>query len=474
MTYVHQERYSKAQISLQRGIALNPGYYDKEDGLLVHSNLLFLMSHDSELPAEALFAEHCRVGDCFEAGLRETRPQHSNDPNPDRRLRVGFVSGDFHNHTIACLIEPVMRLLGRYAGVELHAYYSNTVEDDVTHRLRASVHHWQPVAGLSDEELARKIMDDAIDILIDLSGHTMLNRLRTFARKPAPIQISWCGYPGTTGLQAMDYYLADRKWLPPGQFDRQFTEKLLYLPATVPFQPHAAAPPVNPLPALTNGHLTFGSFNRLGKINASTIQLWSQLLNAVPNATLLIGGMALDARQPALLAQFAAHGIARERLSFHPRCAIETYLGLHHRIDLCLDTHPYSGGTTTNHALWMGVPTLTLAGHTPAARQGAALMGHLGLDQCIAADAADFLAKGIYWSEHLPELAELRAGLRERCARSPVQQPEVIVAALERTLRHVWRRWCQHLPPESFDSTAAPQEPPVAIAANNRRSSNPL
>jgi protein O-GlcNAc transferase len=294
-------------------------------------------------------------------------------------------------------------------------------------------------------------MDDGIDILIDLSGHTGLNRLRTFARKPAPIQISWIGYPGTTGLRCMDYYFADRHWLPPGRFDEQFTEKLVYLPADAPFRPHASSPAVNPLPALATGSLTFGSFNRMSKISAAAVRLWSALLRALPETNMILAGMPADGEQVHLIEQFAANGIARERLTFHARRGMDEYLELHHRTDICLDTCPYTGGTTTYHALWMGVPTLTVAGPTPAARQGAAIMGQVGLDGFTAADDADFVEKGVYWANHLAELAGVRARLREQCRQSPVLRPHVIVDAFERALRRMWQRWCAGLPPESFE-----------------------
>jgi predicted O-linked N-acetylglucosamine transferase (SPINDLY family) len=178
--------------------------------------------------------------------------------------------------------------------------------------------------------------------------------------------------------------------------------------------------------------------------------MWCALLRAVPTSTMLIGAIEMDAQQTSLTDQFVAAGIARERLTFHPRCSVEAYLGLHHQVDVCLDSYPYTGGTTTIQALWMGVPTLTVAGPTPAARQGAAILGQLGLDEFIAADTADFVAKGRYWAGHLAELAAVRAGLRDRWRQSPGRQPELIAAALERVLRHMWARWCLGLGPESF------------------------
>jgi predicted O-linked N-acetylglucosamine transferase (SPINDLY family) len=313
------------------------------------------------------------------------------------------------------------------------------------------VKHWNAVANVTDALLAQKIMDDGIDILIDLSGHTGLNRLRTFARKPAPIQASWLGYPGTTGLTAMDYYLADPLFLPPGDFDRHFTEKLLYLHAFAPFQPHPAAPPVNDLPALRTGFLRFGSFNRLGKITDASIRLWSQLLLALPSATMLLAGVAPDERHNSLLSRIMANGVTSDRLSFHPRCGMDEYLALHHQVDLCLDTTPYTGGTTTCHALWMGVPTLTLAGATPASRQSAANQEMIGLVGFCARNPVEFVERGVYWSTHLAELADVRAQLRTRWEQAPAHQTDLTAEVLKCALRQMWRRWCAGLPAQSFE-----------------------
>jgi predicted O-linked N-acetylglucosamine transferase (SPINDLY family) len=365
------------------------------------------------------------------------------------------VSGDFKNHAVAGFIEPVLERLSQVRDLELHAYYSDTVEDGITARLRTHFTGWNFVSDLSDADLAALIGKHQIDILIDLSGPTGLNRLSAFARKPAPIQVSWIGYPGTTGLRAMDYYLGDRYWLPPGQFDRHFVEKLIYLPAAAIFQPEPTAPQVNALPALATGHLTFGSFNRLGKINAATIGLWSQLLRALPASRLMLAGIPHGQETP-LIDRFAAQGVARGRLVVHARGPMETYLALHHGVDICLDTIPYNGGTTTQHALWMGVPTLTVAGTTPAGRQGAGILARVGLDEFIAADTADFVAKGVRWAAELGALAELRGDLRERCRQSPSHQPDVLVRALDTALRRMWTRWCADLPAESFAVDAAP------------------
>jgi predicted O-linked N-acetylglucosamine transferase (SPINDLY family) len=454
-TYQLQGRYAEAEASFRMAISLPSD--DLQDGADMRcSGLLFMLSHNPDIDADALFAEHCRIGEKFGAGAPASWPRHLNTPDPDRGLRIGFVSGDLCDHPIANFIEPIFANLRDCPSLELHAYSSNPTEDGVSNRLRGYLKDWHAVSNLSATRLAKKIITDRIDVLIDLSGHTSFNRLRTFARKPAPIQASWMGYPGTTGLRAMDYFLVDRHFLPPGQFDRYFTEKLVYLPALAPFEPHAAAPAVNSLPALANGHITFGSFNRLGKINARTVAAWSQLLLALPESKMLLAGLPPTGEQHPLIHEFAAHGILRERLLFHSRCGIDAYLALHHKVDLCLDTYPYNGGTTTMHALWMGVPTLTIAGSTPPARAGAAILGQVGIDGFAAANPSHFVERGLYWATHLEALACIREGLRARLQRSPGRQADTVAAAFERTLRHMWRRWCANLPPESFHSPAAP------------------
>lgn len=416
----------------------------------IYSNFLFALSHNETIDARTLFAEHCRFAERFEAPLRANWPQHNNSRDPEWRLQVGFVSGDLCNHAVASFIESLLAHLAHYPQLSLHAYCNN-LEDDVTQRLCSHFAHWNPVSHLSDNALADKIRADGIDILIDMSGHTAKHRLLTFAHKPAPVQASWMGYPGTTGLQAMDYYLADRYFLPPGQFDAQFTEKIVRMPASAPFLPFEGAPPVNPLPALDNGYVTFGSFNRPSKLSRSVIALWAQLLRALPDSRMVLGGMPEEGKYDTLIEWFAQEGIARERLDFHPRSGMDHYLGLYRQVDICLDTFPYNGGTTTCHALWMGVPTLTLAGATAAGRPGASILGHVGLEAFIAHDAADFVHKGLSWADNLAELSDIRAGLRERFAKSAMGQPAVVAAGVERALRIMWQRWCAGLPAESFE-----------------------
>ncbi len=435
----------EAVASYRRALAFKPDFAE------AYSNLLFCLSHFEAIDAPILFAEHCRFGEQFEAPLRASWPPHANSREPERRLQVGFVSADLRNHAIATFIEPVLAHLSRYPQLSLHAYYNYAIEDATTHHLRGYFAHWHRIVGLSDSALAQKISADGIDILIDLSSHTAHQRLLSFAHKPAPVQASWMGYPGTTGLRAMDYYLTDKFFLPHAQFASQFTEKFVYLPASAPFMPSNEAPAVNALPALGNGYITFGSFNRLNKISRSVIALWSQLLRASPQAILLMGGLPGNSKYSTLLEWFAEEGITQDRLRFHGRSDMKTYLALHHQVDICLDTFPYNGGTTTLHALWMGVPTLTLTGSTGAGRTGAAILGRVGLGAFIAHTAEAFVETGQSCVGNLAALSAIRSGLRERLATSAIGRPALIADGLERAFRIMWQRWCEGLPPLVID-----------------------
>ena len=438
-------RLEDAKTSYHKAIALKPDYVE------AHSNFIFYSSHNDLIDAKELYARHCRFGQLFEAPLRSHWPQHLNSREPERCLKIGFVSADLREHSMATFIGPLLELWARYPNLSLYAYYNLSTNDRTTEQLKRHFAHWQVVVGLPDAALADKISADGIDILFDLSGHTAKHRLLTFARKPAPIQVSWMGYPGTTGLMAMDYYFNDRFHLRQGGLNAQFTEKIVYLPASAPFQQIYKAPPVNTLPSLKNGYVTFGSFNRSNKLSRPVVTLWSQLLRALPSSRMLLGGMPKVRDFDWLIDWFAQEGISSERLSFYRLCDAEVYLDLHHEVDICLDTFPYGGGTTTCHALWMGVPTLTLAGQTLPSRVSACLQSHAGLADFACHHEAEFIEKGLYWSNHLAELAIIRAGLRERFENSAMGQASVIAASVERALRIMWQRWCAGLPAESFE-----------------------
>ena len=436
----------------KKAIAISP---DKDN---IYSNRLFYLSMSSAMDAPALFAEHLCFSEQFEAPLMTHWLAHDNDRDPSRSLRIGFVSGDFNGHALATFIEPLLIHLFKYTSLTLHAYANHAVDDEVSDRLKGCFAYWTTVIGLNDDELEAKIRADSIDILIDLSGHTAHNRLLTFARKPAPILASWMGYPGTTGLQAMDYYLTDRFFLPQEPFKDQFTEKLVYLPASAPFMPYEAAPDVNELPALTKGYITFGSFNRLNKLSPAVISVWAKLMLALPTSRLILAAMpesgsGSGSGYDTVINWFAEQGIEQDRLIFYPKRSMGVYMTLHNQVDICLDTFPYNGGTTTCHALWMGVPTLTLAGQTPAGRTGTTLLSHAGLEHLIAVNEDDFVKKGLSLANDIEQLAQIRRELRTRFSLSAIGQPELIAKGLEHAFRLMWKRWCDDLPPIMLDVT---------------------
>jgi predicted O-linked N-acetylglucosamine transferase (SPINDLY family) len=411
------------------------------------STLLLLLQHHGALSPKKLFEAHREFGRRLERAVgRVATPRRPLDP--ERPLRLGFVSGDFRRHAAAHFIEPVWRELDR-TRFSLHAYAVSPAADEVTERLRGLVDTWTSAAGLDDEALAAAIRGDGIDILFDLSGHTAHHRLGVFARRPAPLQASWIGYPGTTGLRAMDYYFVDRGFAPPGKLDAQFTERLVHLPTVSVFRPDPCSPQVGPLPALAAGHFTFGSFNRAAKITDATLHAWAAVLDAVPDARLLVG--AIDPPLAGRLRErLAAQGIDPARTKLRPRTGLADYLAAHHGIDLLLDAFPYTGGTTTAHGLWMGVPTLTFEGETLASRSSAAILRHAGLDAFIARDAAGLAALAARWAREPQALATLRNGLRAQLAGAPQRDARRVVEGLEDALRWMWRRHCIGKPPVAF------------------------
>ncbi|UVW27860.1 tetratricopeptide repeat protein [Massilia sp. H6] len=445
MALDRQGRSIEAVDAYRRALELAPERAD------LHSNMLLCMSRMENMTPSALFAEHLSFGERLEQRIGTPRVW-PNTLDPRRCLRIGFVSGDLRNHALASFVEPIFERLAGRQGLALHAYYTFPVHDAVTERLRGYMAQWRDVAALRDAELDELICADGIDILIDLAGHTAYNRLPLFARKPAPLQATWIGYPGTTGLRAVDYYLTDRFILPPGQYDHLFTEKLVHLPVSAPFAPVADGPEIVSLPALANGYVTFGSFNRVDKIRRNVVALWCVLLRALPEARMLVAGLPEGGNYEQLQAWFAEERIDGARVRFQARTGIYDYLALHNQVDINLDTFPYSGGTTTLHAMWMGVPTLTLIGDTAAGRQTACILEHNGLAQFASHDADDFVRKGIAASTDLTALSALRATMRAHFPRSTSDDITRIADGVENALRMMWRGWCAALPAVSFEA----------------------
>ncbi|OEZ50202.1 TPR repeat-containing protein YrrB [Janthinobacterium sp. MP5059B] len=456
-TFSNIGRIDEAIETCRKGLAVCPLWET------LFSNYLFLLSHSANIDAETLFAEHQRFSDTFEKHVIKSTLPHNNTRDPLRPLKVGFVSGDLLNHPVPHFLIPILENIVDGNQLSLYAYHNNPQNDDVTERLQEFFPHWRQVEHLSDLDLAQLIRDDGIDILIDLSGHTGKNRLLMFAAKPAPVQASWIGYPLTTGLQAIDYYLSDPFFSPPGELDSQFTEKLLLLPACVPFLPSLFAPAVQPAPALTNGYITFGSFNRLNKINRQVVAHWCKLLRALPDCRMLLAAMPKSEAPEQLRAWFEEEGIALERLTFEGRTGITQFMAMHHRVDICLDTFPYGGGTTTFHALWMGVPTLTVAGPTFPSRAGTMILRQIELEEFIASDDDDFVRKGVAMAANPMLLGAYRFSMRHRLERSTMGKPKLITEGLENGLRMAWQRWCEGLPPISFEAPVAVPNPPIGL-----------
>jgi predicted O-linked N-acetylglucosamine transferase (SPINDLY family) len=280
------------------------------------------------------------------------------------------------------------------------------------------------------------------------------------------VQVSWIGYPGTTGTSSIDYYIGDKHFLPQDLFASQFSEKLAYIPSTAPYTPFSFASDIELPPCLKRGRLTFGSFNRPGKIHREVIALWAKVLKAVPNSCMLVAGISDQYQIHVLTTWFEGEDIDRERLSFHRRSSVEPYLQLHHDVDICLDTFPYTGGTTTRHALWMGVPTITIAGATPAGRQASSIMELMGLGDFVASSMDEFVSLAQNWAGRQDELAEIRMDMRNRFARSPLGKHELIASAFVKAARIMWQRWCAGEPTDVIDVSAYEAD---ALVGSNAR-----
>jgi predicted O-linked N-acetylglucosamine transferase (SPINDLY family) len=433
-----QGRHAEATASYRRALAVDPRHVD------AHSNLLFCLNYDDRESADHVLAEH-RDWDARHARHIPHVILGVTDRAPERRLRVGYVSPDFRAHSVAAFVEPVLKHHDRQA-VEVFCYAEVMRPDAVTARLQTYADRWCSTVGLSDDALAARIRADGIDILVDLAGHTAHNRLLTFARKPAPVQVTWLGYPNTTGLQAIDYRLVDAVTDPPGTADASASERLIRLDGGFLCYGGAedATDPVEP-PCLTAGKVTFGSFNNPAKISAAGLDAWSRLLVRLPQARLLLKGKSFaDAATRALfLARLRDLGVAEDRVELNGWASSRAeHLALYSRIDIALDTFPYNGTTTTCEALWMGVPVVTLRGDRHAGRVGASLLTQAGLEDWIAGSADDYVALAGAHAEHPTRLAALRRSLRGRVASSPLCEGKAFASKLEAGYRILWRRWC--------------------------------
>jgi predicted O-linked N-acetylglucosamine transferase (SPINDLY family) len=418
--------------TLRRALAERP------DDAGLHSSLLLAMNYSAQLDAAAIATEHRRFGHRHEQPVGEA-PVDARWP---RRLRVGYVSPDFRSHVVASFMWPILARHDRDR-FEVFCYYTNTIVDEATEGLRALPEHWADCAALSDADLAARIRADRIDVLVDLAGHTSKSRLGTFALRPAPVQVTYLGYPNTTGLRAVDYRITDALADPPGKADALHVERLLRLPnAFLCYRPGPDVIPVAPLPAARVGAITFGCFNNFQKLSEPFLDAAARILAAVPDSRLLLKAKPLGLRSVAqdLRNRFRMRGIDPEKLVLRGwEASAESHLAIYGAVDVALDSFPYNGTTTTCEAMWMGVPVVTLQGERHAACVGASLLHAVGLDEYVARDADEFVRIAASLAADLPRLAGLRGGMRQRMRASSLMDETGFVGDLEQSYLEVWQ-----------------------------------
>jgi len=423
---------SEALVPLREAIALAPGVR------LHRANELLLLNMVDDVPADDLFRRHVALGRELEATVPVRFPAAPRDRDPRRRLRVGYVSGDFHVHPVTNFILPVLERHDR-AQVEVMAYSSGSTIDHVTGWVRERCDRWVEARGLSDDQLADVINADGIDVLVDLSGHTKDARLGVFCQRPAPIQVSWLGYLNTTGLTRIDYRLCDARTDPIALSQSVHTERLAHLPDSQwcyrPFLPT----PVNPeAPLERNGFVTFGSFNSALKITSPAVRRWGRVMARLPGSRLRVADIKSERKRAAIRADLASAGVSADRVEFVPRVDVDRYLELFSAVDVAFDTFPYGGGTTTLDALWMGVPVLATTGATPVSRSAASILQLVGLGEWVAPSLDDFVDVAVARASDAAGIVALRRSLRARMMASPLTDEVRFTRGLEATYRQMW------------------------------------
>lgn len=424
-------RLDEADASFRRAIEIVP------DNITALSNLIASMTYRPMMPC---YMDEVRkygrmvtgkVATAYSSWLCETEPV---------RLRIGLVSGDLRKHAVSYFLGSVLANIDS-SSFELYAYPTHHESDELTDRIKPWFSAWKSLCGLSDESAVRLIHSDGVHILIDLSGHTAYNRLPVFAWRPAPVQISWLGYWATTGVEQIDYLMADPYTLPESEA-ANFTEKVWRLPETrLCFTAPDLDIPVSRLPSQANGYVTFACFGNLTKMNDAVIALWSRVLASVPGSRLILKANQLgeESVRKNVIARFGAQDFDAERLILDGPDSREDYLATYHKVDIVLDTFPFSGGTTSAESLWMGVPVLTLAGERLISRQGAGLLKSAGLTDWIANDPDDYVRRAVIHAGNLDRLAELRSRLRQQVLASPVFDAPRFARHFEEALRQMWQ-----------------------------------
>jgi predicted O-linked N-acetylglucosamine transferase (SPINDLY family) len=435
--YLRMGRAADAAASFRQATALDPENSNYWSGALFTEHYLCDVSN------ETLQTSARDWGRKFADSLTAMAPPHGNDPDPERRLRIGYVSGDFHEHPVGRILLSIFAHHDREK-FEVFCYATRRVEDDVARGLREMADHWRLIEPLSDAAAAEQIRGDAIDVLVDLSGHTAHNRLLMFARKPAPVQSLWLGYWDTTGLTAMDYLIVDPQMCPPGE-KPSITESVVRLPFSMfTYSPPKSAIVPGPVPSTVTGQITFGSMNNLAKITPAVVSLWSRVLNVIPRSRMLLRYFGFD--EPDVRTWytrlFSENGVSEDRLQFDGGGSLDDHLLAYNHVDVALDTFPYSGGMTTVDALWMGVPVVTLASDRMVGRMSAGILSAASLDDLITYGPDEYVALAADLAHNPARLTELRMGMRDRVLQSPLANGLAQTRALESLYQQMWQRWC--------------------------------
>ena len=426
---------AEAIASFRDAVAASP------DRAAYHSDLVFHLHFDSDQDARAILAEARQWERAHASGLAPMSSRLARERVPERRLRIGYVSPNFRRHCQAFFLSPLLANHD-HEHFEIVCYSDVARPDEWTERLLRYADRAHGVSGMTAAALAGRIADDGIDILVDLSMHMADGRLLTFARKPAPIQVSWLAYPGTTGLSAIDYRVTDPHLDPLDGEVGVSSERPLRLPDSFWCYDPLASESVGPLPAKVRGHVAFGSLNNLLKVGQPCVALWARVLRRVAGSTLTLLAPEGDARER-LLGLFEAEGVGRGRVEFVAYQPREAYLATYGRIDIGLDTIPYNGHTTSLDAFWMGVPVVTLVGSTVVGRAGLCQARNLGLPELVAWNPDEFETIAAALSDDLDALSALRSGLRGRMERSPLMDAPRFARNMEAAYRNVWRAWCR-------------------------------
>jgi len=415
---------------------LDPGRLD------IESTELFVLTCWDEISSEALFARHKDFGVRLERAIARRFEPFGNSADPERRLRVGYVSGNFNFHPVAFFAIPLFERHDRSA-CEIFCYWTGDAVDDFTRQVQARADVWRDVASMSDAGLAETINRDAIDILVDLSGHSGFFRLAVFAQQPAPVQVAWLGYLSTTGMTRIQYRLCDRHTDPPGMTDRFHTEALVRLPDSQwCYRPVVSIDCSEAPPFRRNGFVTFGSFSNVLKLSPTVRALWAEILTRLPDSRIVFAGVPQGPIRDGLIRDFEKAGIAAGRIAILPRVGSADYFRSFNDVDVALDTTPYSGGTTTCDTLWMGVPIVTVPGTRSISRSTASILATLGLSEWIAASPEDYVRLAVRCAEGRETIAELRRTLRERMRTSPLMDELKFARDVEEAYRRMWRAWC--------------------------------